>query len=388
MTSTRANDAEPGAAASDRQRVTVYNVAQRAGVSIATVSYAFRRPDKVRPETRDRVLAVADDLGYVPRASARSLAEGQTGVLGLFAFDMLIDRPLGTVAASTAFDTATETIAWSALPEDEVSNPLAFPLYADEVQRGFELECRALGRSLLISGGEVRSSDVRETAGRVDGLAVFPHGADRSEAVMAALRSIAKTVPVVLFAVPADAAEPFHYVTADNSGGMFALAQHLVLTHGVRRVHYLGQRDEVDLRDRFDGLVAATAAAGIAAPSHGLDVAEADLADLRAHLDELLGTEAGLPDAFVCDNDQRALLLMEELRWRGIRVPHDVIVTGFDGTIAGLLSSPTLTSVRQPMVSMGMIAARVLATPELAGSARLHYRLGTELRLRQSCGCG
>ena len=72
-------------------RPTVYDVAERAGVSIATVSFAFRRPDKVRSETRDAVLQVARELGYVPSGSARNLARGRTGVLGLHLFDLLVE---------------------------------------------------------------------------------------------------------------------------------------------------------------------------------------------------------------------------------------------------------------------------------------------------------
>src|SRR4051812_25541576 len=68
---------------------TVYDVAQRAGVSIATVSDTFRRPHRVKPATREVVKAAADALHYVPSASARGLADGRTGAFGLFSFDYL-----------------------------------------------------------------------------------------------------------------------------------------------------------------------------------------------------------------------------------------------------------------------------------------------------------
>ena len=75
------------------RRATVYDVAKKAGVSTATVSFTFRRPDKVKPSTRAKVLRAAKDLDYVPSANARGLARGNTGVLGLYSFDMLIERP-------------------------------------------------------------------------------------------------------------------------------------------------------------------------------------------------------------------------------------------------------------------------------------------------------
>src|SRR5664279_1914666 len=70
---------------------TVYDVAERAAVSIATVSFAFRRPEKVKAATRETVFAAARELGYLPSASARGLAGGRTRALGLFAFDCLLD---------------------------------------------------------------------------------------------------------------------------------------------------------------------------------------------------------------------------------------------------------------------------------------------------------
>ena len=81
-------------------RPTVYDVAERAGVSIATVSFAFRRPEKVRPETRAAVLQVARELGYVPSGSARNLARGKTGILGIHLFDMLLDAAADDGAAA------------------------------------------------------------------------------------------------------------------------------------------------------------------------------------------------------------------------------------------------------------------------------------------------
>ena len=71
----------------------MYDVAEKAGVSTATVSFAFRHPDKVKDDTKAKVLRVAEELGYVPSGNARSLAKGRTGTLGMYAFDMLLERP-------------------------------------------------------------------------------------------------------------------------------------------------------------------------------------------------------------------------------------------------------------------------------------------------------
>jgi hypothetical protein len=133
------------------RRPTVYDVAERAKVSIATVSFAFSRPDQISAATRERVLETARELGYMPSASARGLARGRTGALGLHSFDLLIDRPLQREPAEpAAADDAGARVPYAPgrtfLPWDDAgevaADPRAFPLYVDEVRRGFELECR------------------------------------------------------------------------------------------------------------------------------------------------------------------------------------------------------------------------------------------------------
>lgn len=76
-------------------RITVYDVAKKAGVSTATVSFAFRHPDKVKDDTRARILRISEEFGYVPSGNAQGLAKGSTDTLGMYAFDMLLERPQG-----------------------------------------------------------------------------------------------------------------------------------------------------------------------------------------------------------------------------------------------------------------------------------------------------
>lgn len=83
------------------RRPTVYDVAARAGVSIATVSFAFTQPQRVKKSTLDAVLAAATTLGYVPSANARGPAKGRTGAIGLYSFDYLLDSVPAVPAAET-----------------------------------------------------------------------------------------------------------------------------------------------------------------------------------------------------------------------------------------------------------------------------------------------
>lgn len=371
------------------RRPTVYDVAKLAGVSTATVSFAFRRPDEVRDSTREAVLQAARELGYVPSGAARGLARGGTGVLGLQSFDLLTESDILSPGAQR--------------PDDGPPDPRVFPLYVDEVQRGFELECRQRGRSVHISNDPRTPQDVTDHAGRVDGLAVFPSRAGLS-GVAGVLESVVRTVPIVLFSmggVSADAA--FHRVQADNDGGARALIAHLVDHHGAHRLAFLGDLAAPDYQERFAAIADELTARGLALPAAPRtptscpataedsplsedSTAASDPTDVAAIIADISVTD--LPDAFVCASDQFAIALIEELTRRGVSVPAEVIVTGFDGILASRVLHPTLTTVRQPMADMGRTAARILIEEaEKRSATGRTVILPTTLVLGESCGC-
>jgi DNA-binding LacI/PurR family transcriptional regulator len=372
------------------RRVTVYDVAERAGVSIATVSFAYRRPDQVRERTREAVFAAARELGYVPSGSARGLAAGQTGALGLHSFDLFIDRAqeidVKAPPSASTVDLSESAISWDRLDDELDADPRAFPLYVDEVQRGFELECRRLGRPVLLSRSSDTAADVTETAGRVDGLAVFTSFLPSTFAADS-LAHVSKALPVVLFSMPPDASDPYHRVLVDNRGGMSALVAHLVHEHAVTDLEFVGGFSITDYEERFTGMQEALRAEGLPAPEAPIDPSVLGEGRALTVLRELIA-ERRLPRALVCASDQLALAVMDLLQASGLRVPDDVIVTGFDGVLAARLSRPTLTTVRQPMEAMGRVAARLLveATVTPTRAPRV-FRLGTHLYPRGSCGC-
>jgi len=371
------------------RRPTVYDVAHEANVSIATVSFAFRRPDKLSETTRERVLAAARRLGYAPSASARGLARGRTGTLGLHAFDLLLERadPASGTRPLTGLSTprldGDGVIPWELTDDDTLSDPRAFPLYVDEVQRGFELECWALGRPVMISSGSHSDVSVADTAGRVDGLAVFP-----SPETGPTLARYAPTIPIVLFST-APERDPHHRVRVDNAAGMRALVDHLADAHGIPDLAFVGRLETSDARERFAATIDAAAARGIRARSDPLDATVRGADALVTHLRALIA-EGRMPRALVCATDQHAFAVMDALAVEGLRVPDDVVVTGFDGTLAARLSAPPLTTVRQPMEAMGRAAARILAGaagPLPKGEDRFDAVFEPRLLVRASCGC-
>ncbi|MBW3090046.1 LacI family DNA-binding transcriptional regulator [Bifidobacterium sp. 82T25] len=362
------------------RRTTVYDVAERAGVSTATVSFTFRRPDIVRPETRERVLAAAKELDYVPNANARGLARGQTGVLGLYSFDMLIDRPLDDEG-----DFAAREEDIPHLDEGDGPSVLAYPLYVDEVQRGFELESWHRGRNVLLGTTALTGAgeDIMEVAGRVDGLAVFPS----RYSDMLPFRTLCRNIPVVRLSQGA-VEDPLACITCDNESGIRQIVEHLILVHDVRRVEFIGDCSNYDTCSRFAALCKYLHDRGLEVPTRPLDDNSMANADVRlVGLCEAI-ENGRLPQALVCANDQTAFEVIQVLRDAGLDIPHDVIVTGFDGVLASRVMSPSLTTVRQPMEAMGRLAARLL--DEQAGipwETNKCYQVPVRLLVRESCGC-
>jgi LacI family transcriptional regulator len=350
---------------------TVYDVAERAGVSIATVSFTFTRPEKVASATRAAVLAAAHELGYVPNASARGLAKGRTGILGFWSYDY------GLVASAAPGEP----------PVGSGVEPLwDYPIFIDEVQRGFQLESWRRGYALLVHGGRTEDGDlrIRETASRVDGLVALPRTVSPD-----VLRELARRIPIVAVSEAPDHDDGLSYVTSDNATAMNGLTAHLVESHCLHDLIFVGSGSP-DFDSRFTGFHNALEEHGLPAPSAPLGgTGAARLARQSAPLVQELVSNGHLPQAVVCATDQHALVVMDALRRNGVEVPRQVAVTGFDGLQASAYAQPTLTTVRQPMQEMGRAAVGLII--ELMGlprSAPTQRRtLASKLLVRESCGC-
>ncbi|MFG3547823.1 LacI family DNA-binding transcriptional regulator [Streptomyces sp. NPDC047725] len=360
---------------------TVYDVAERAGVSIATVSRVYRNPDSVRAQTRERVLAAARDLGYVPSGNARGLASRSTGVLGL-CFPDYSDP-----------DAESEAKAGAVGSGDEADDEAAM-LYSDQIIRGMERAARRHGYALLIAaslkGGP--ESLVAKVAGRVDGFAVLARTVPTED-----LEVISRRQPVVMLAGPRESNQLDHldHVEVANSDGQRELTRHLIEDHGLRRLAYVGSaEDSPDVEARFRGYAEACRAAGIAVgTAPDLRVAMMTQAEGARAADALLDRPGERPEALLFANDQMAVGALHTLERRGVRVPQDVAVTGFDGIALGRLVRPALTTVRQPMRRMGeeaveLLVRRLSGRAEARSSEPVSVTLPVSVVRRASCGCG
>ncbi|MEU8362518.1 LacI family DNA-binding transcriptional regulator [Nonomuraea sp. NPDC048882] len=331
-----------------RRGATLQEIAQEAGVSVATVSRVARGIGQVSDDTRRRVLAAIDRHDFRPSRLGRALAERSHGALGI------------------------------------VFPGLSGPYYS-EVISGFEEEAVhaemaviILGTHLLRESGEL----VRDTAARVDGLAVM--GGVLADGLVERLRD--RGDPIVQLAGRPRAGLPT--VRTENVAVFDRLTRHLLSDHGYERVRFLGDPDaSPDAAYRWQGFAQAHRHAGAGEPAGpvriGLMQSDGYIAVSR------LQAAGPLPRALACANDETAIGAVLALLDMGLRVPQDVAVTGFDDIPMAGLPASGLTTVHQPMRELGMETARLLLRQiENDTQGAVDRVLETQLVIRGSCGCG
>jgi LacI family transcriptional regulator len=361
--------------------VTLYDVARHAGVSIATVSRVLHGQGPVRDSTRTRVREAIDELGYVPDGAAQSLARNRKDVIGLVCVEHTGLKP-------NQYDIESMSL-----------------LFYDEVMRGVEARIRERSWSLMVTflredetlgttlpEDEPVPSRLFALSGKVDGLLI-------GEGVVPQpiVAGLARRLPVVVVAGDT-AMRSADVVSADNWSGAHALVTHLVADHGRRRLfHVDGPATAPDAKirrlameaviDCHPGTVLTGTFSGRFTVHSGSEAAERLLAGLGGAADGA-ANGAGLPDAIICANDQMAIGVLRTLTERGIRVPDDIALVGFDDIFPSSLCDPPLTTVHQPMRRIGERACDRLieriSNPSLRPRVEL---LPTELVLRSSCGC-
>jgi DNA-binding LacI/PurR family transcriptional regulator len=325
------------------------DVARKAGVSTATVSRALAGSGAVSPEVRERVLAVAAQLSYVPSRLPANLRSKSVRILSLVV--------------------------------GNVRNP-----YFPELIGGAEEAAGRAGFSLLF--GDSDEDAERESAilaqlalERVAGVAIAA-----AAGVTGGLRALlAVRIPVVAVDRRLTGLE-IDTVTVDNEAAMHRGVGHL-LELGHRGIALVSGPLEVSaIRERHEGYVRALTEAGVT-PGPSL-IRHADLREpgARAATTELLA-ERSRPTAIVTVNNLATVGALKAIREAGLRVPDDVSVLGFDDLLAGELLDPPLTAIAQPTYSIGQRAIELLvrriAQPDVPVSDLV---LDTELVVRASTG--
>lgn len=322
--------------------VTIKDVARAAGVSPSTVSRALTAPDVVQPETRARVQQAAASLGYQPNRAARGLITGRTGNLGLIVPDL--------------------------------TNPF-FP----EVVKGVQARARDSDFSVFLADTDedptAEAALVRALIKQVDGIVYCSPRTNEEE-----LRTLAGETPMVLLnrrvgRIPS--------VTIDNTDAIRHAVAHLQALGHARVGFVAGPRNSWSNRERTRVLRAAIAAAGLelvelgsVAPQFSGGVAAADLV-----------LAAGVT-AVIAYNDLVALGLLSRFAARGVAVPAEMSVIGFDDIVFAEMVSPALTTLAQPKERSGRagvdLLLQLLEDPDRAGVQR--RELTSQLMVRDSTG--
>ena len=322
-----------------RARVTVNHVAREAGVSPATVSKALNDTGQLREATRQKVREAAERLGFVLDGVGRSLASGRTYTVAVLTGDAIGRFSIPIMLGAENALAAGKMLVFLCDSRDD-------PLREQHYLRNL-LERRAEG--VIVTG--------RRTEPRTP---------------------ITAALPTVYAYAPSEDPEDTS-VIADDEAGMRLVIDHLVALGRVRIAHITGPASHLSARSRSESVQLRLAEHGLEAPYATL-FGEWSEAWGRAAAEALLEHSPTPPDAITCGSDLIARGVTERLRERGVRVPGDIAVTGYDDwdvMVDG--SRPTLTTVDPRLGQIGRRAAELLldkiAGRECSGTERIAPRL-------------
>jgi len=324
------------------KRVSMADVAERAGVSGQTVSRVVNGSPRVDPDTRARIEAALAELGYRPHRAARALRTGRTQTLGLV---------VSTLAS--------------------VGNSRMLQAVADAADsRGYALTVVTLSRD-----GDVLAAFERLAEQGVDGAIVL------NEATARVRGADVRAAGLRLLVVDSPRDDRFSVVETDHAGGAESAVKHL-LGLGHRTVHHLaGPAGSFAAAERERGWRTALAAAGAAVP----DVVRGDWTSASGHGAASTLLARGATAVFAA-NDQMALGLLRGIAEAGRDVPGEVSVVGFDDLADAADYRPPLTTVRQDFDALGARAVAALVDGIEAGAPPAFETVPTRLVVRESTG--
>jgi LacI family transcriptional regulator len=329
-------------------RATIREIAELAGVSIATVSRVVNGREDVSPETRELVQRVVRERGYTANRNARGLSAGKTGLIGA-TVPMLHHAYFSYILAGAA----------EGLYEQDMRLVLSPTMHEHhrEVSLLERLMHGTTDGAVIILPEE--SSDELEL--------LLNHG--YRFVVIDPLLPLNERIPAV---------------SAAHAAGADQAMKHLLSLGHTRIAAITGPRGWKATEDRRRGYYAALAAAGIM-PDPELEVeSNFELAGGALAAEELLALPEP-PTAIFCFNDNMAVGAMQTARKRGVGIPEDLSIVGFDDLEEAEIVTPALTTIRQPLAEMGRIAVSLLM--RLLDNQRLealHVELGTRLVVRDS----
>jgi LacI family transcriptional regulator len=306
-----------------RRGLTIHDVARAAEVSIGTASKALNGTGHLRQETRDKVLAKAQELGYRPNDLAQSLHRARSMTVGLLTNDSFgrFSFPIVEALEQKLADHGIAVFMCNATDDPEREKQ-----HVEQLMRK-----------------------------RIDGLVVTARRADKRPPI-----GPLPGVPIIYVYSQADDDNALCLIPDDEGGAMLAV-QHL-LSLGRRRIAHIAGPERFDaVRLRRSGYVRALSAAGITYdPALYLNGPWSETWG-RDGIGQLFDGKGPKPDALFCDNDQLARGASEALRERGLAIPKDVAIVGFDNwEVMTLAARPQLSSIDMNLSTLGRAAGEAL----------------------------
>lgn len=305
-----------------KSSTTVYDVAKKAGVSVATVSRVLNRQPNVRPMTADRVLRVMRELEYAPRTLVALTGPDRRLAVQITVPDMR--NPF-----------FSEVVQWTSLAARSIGCELSVAVIPEDADDAWRSRLRKV------------------KAGALDGLLVCTSSRNSDHLARLALEGL----PFVLIGWDMESAAFSSVVTDDQRGGVLA-AQHFVL-EGHKRVAIMTEDMKwKSSQDRVQGFATTLAQFGIHAFQHLVSkdpLVESGYHVAMDHLDP-----RHHPTAIFAATDSLALGVLRYAYEKGIKVPDDLSIIGYDGTVLATLATPTLSTIRQPLQEMSRIALDTL----------------------------
>jgi DNA-binding LacI/PurR family transcriptional regulator len=330
--------------------ITIRDVARQAKVSVATVSRYINHPLTLSNENAGIISQVMKELNYVPSMAARQLATHKTGTVGLLSFT--------------------------------VEYGFFGPLVA-----GLEKALKEKGYNLLIATYQAETGgDATPQIGphNADGVVVFSN--TLSEERLA--EWYGAHFPVVLVYRNAPAALPIPCVNVENEAASYKIVEHLIVEHGRKNIVFLrapGRQEDAHHREM--GYKAALKAHSIAYDPNLVIGGDYNRSEARAAMQKFLANEPPCFNAVFAGDDDLAVSVISALQSKGLKVPEDVAVVGFDDQRFASLLVPALTTVHAPTEQVGRVAGQQMVKLLEGQKADCMSILPTELVYRQSCGC-
>ncbi len=336
-------------------RITIKEIAEKAGLSVTSVSFAFNNPHRLPEATVQRILEVAEELGYTPDPVARSMSTGRTGTLGI-----LVPQPFTEI----------------------IRNPFLY-----EFLDGVAEVCTAAGYSLMIV--PPLEGSVRRAIGvsAVDGFLTL--GLELYKSAMKVLSQ--REVPFVM--VDSEPIEGVSSVNVNEKAGSYAVMTH-VLEAGHHNIAILGIRSGKEgrfqeyagtLRQRIDGYINALAKYDLKVDQQQVQLIECS-STINGGQDGFhqLWRKKDHPTAVVAMSDIIAIGVVDAAKQMGIRIPEELSVVGFDDISISKLITPALTTVSQPLQHKGKLATELLVKCLEGECKPSHILLKTKLVVRAS----